>query len=96
MNAILGGLDFTELSEEISRLRVRKPEWEDIISRNQSRKNKVNPTAIVRLMKESLENWNEENLPAIVKHHITKIYANPDGSFEVNIGVHLIGCGGRI
>ena len=32
----------------------------------------------------------------IINFHIARMYANIDGSFTVNVGVHLFGCGGRI
>jgi hypothetical protein len=34
--------------------------------------------------------------PNIIKAHVTRIYAHDDGSYSVNVGVHISGCGGRI
>lgn len=95
MKAILKGIDFPELEDEISRLRVRKSELEDIIARNESNKRKVDKNKIVELFRNSIENW-DVDLKNIIKYHITKIYANIDGSYTVNVGVHINGCGGRI
>ncbi len=96
VKAILSGAEFPELEEELQRLRTRKSEVEDIIAAN-SRENKtVDPAAIVRLFQHSVDNWNEDNIPNIVKYHVTKIYAHLDGSFTVEIGVHINGCGGWI
>lgn len=96
MRYILAGKEFPELETEILRLRVRKSELEDIIAINQRRNKRINPASIVKLFQESIEKWGDDNLQNIIKYHITKIYAHVDGSFTVNIGVHLTGCGRRI
>lgn len=96
VKAILSGAEFPELEEEIHRLRTRKSELEDIISVNTSDRPQVDPAAIVKLFQDSIASWNEENIPNIIKYHITKIYAHSDGSYEVEIGVHTDYCGGRI
>ena len=94
---IMSGKEFPELEEELARLRIRKSELEDIISYKQREKKNVDPNAIIRLFKDSINNWgNDDNLQEILKYHITKIYAHLDGSFTVNMGVHIIGCGRRI
>jgi len=93
MKAILQGLDFTELKDEISRLQIRKSELEDIIARNESNRKKVDKNKIIELFRHSIENW-DVDLKNIIKYHITKIYANIDGSYTVNVGVHIAGCGG--
>lgn len=95
VNAIVSGTEFPELHDEIDRLRVRKSELEDIISRNEGARRKVDPERIVALFKDSIRNW-DTNLKEIVKEHVTKIYAHEDGSYTVNVGVHIRGCGGRI
>lgn len=95
VKVILGGMYFPELEEEIERLRVRKNELLDIITRKELNKRKVDPAKIVELFQYAIDNW-EVDKKNIVKHHISKIYANIDGSFSVNIGVHINGCGGRI
>ena len=95
LRAILNGFnDFPELHEEMDRLRVRKGELEDIIGRRTARRAPVNPKDIVKIFRRSAENW-DTDLPRILREHIEKIYACTDGSFSVNVGVHLNGCGGQ-
>lgn len=97
VKAVLSGMKFPELEEEVSRLRVRKSELEDIMAHKESHGGKkLDPAKIVELFRYSAEHFDEEHLKEIIKFHITKIYANIDGSFTVNVGVHLNGCGGRI
>ncbi len=91
--AILKGLDYPELQTEMFKLRVRKSELEDIISRS-SEKSSVNPDRIVELFRHAVENW-DTDLKSILRSMI-KIYAHADGSFDLNIGVHISGCGGWI
>lgn len=95
VKAILSGITLPELERELRNLRTRKSELEDIISTRQ-KKDYVNAKDIIKLFEESIEEWETENIPTIVKHHITKIYAHPDGSYDIDIGVHINGCGGRI
>ena len=95
LKAILSGMDFTELRDEMDRLRVRKSELEDIICRRTASRQKVDPQSIVRIFEDALDSW-DENLPQIIKQLVTKIYAHTDGTVSVNVGVHLSGCGGRI
>ena len=95
VKAVLSGMKFPELEEEVNRLRVRKSELEDIIAHKESHGGKrLDPAKIVELFRYSAEHFDEEHLKEIIKFHITKIYANIDGSFTVNVGVHLNGCGG--
>ena len=96
VKAVLGGLNLPELEEELDRLRVRKSELEDIIQRRTAERPEVDPAAIVQLFQNAVENWNPENFKEILKSLITKIYAHVDGSYTVNVGVHISGCGGRI
>ena len=93
LKAILSGMDFPELRDEMDRLRVRKSELEDIIGRRTARRQKVDPQSIVDIFEDALDNW-DTNLPTIIKQLVTKIYAHTDGSVTVNVGVHLNGCGG--
>lgn len=95
VKAILTGMVIPELEAELAKLRVRKSELEDIIARNESNVTKVDKSKIIELFKSSIENWDEQ-LKEIIKYHITKIYAHIDGSFTVNVGVHITYCGGRI
>lgn len=91
---ILSGKNFPELQDEVDRLRVRKSELEDIISRSTVGK-KVDKEKIVDMFKKSCEDFST-NLKGVIQDHITKIYAHADGSFSVNVGVHTTGCGTRI
>lgn len=94
VKAVLSGMKIPELEEEMDRLRVRKSELEDIIARRSANRPEVDPAAIVELFKESIENWDDEHLPQIIREHVTKIYAHIDGTYSVNVGVHINGCGG--
>lgn len=91
--AILNGLDYPELQSEMFKLRVRKSELEDILSRS-SEKNPVSAERIAEMFQYSVDNW-DTDLKNILKSMI-KIYAHADGSFDLNIGVHIVGCGGWI
>ena len=86
-------MDFTELRDEMDRLRVRKSELEDIISRRTASRQQVDPQNIVRMFEDAVDNW-DDDLPQIVKQLVTKIYAHTDGTISVNVGVHMNG-GGR-
>ena len=84
-----------ELEEEVSSLRIRKSELEDIIARNASNTKKLDKSQLANFFRSSAENV-DDNIKETVKQHITKIYAHADGSFTVNVGVHIAYCGGRI
>ena len=93
LRAILNGLeDYPGLRDEMDRLRVRKSELEDIIGRRTSSRKTVSPDDIMKIFHHAIEDW-DNDLPRIIKHHITKIYAHTDGSYSVNVGVHINGCG---
>ena len=92
LKAILNGMDIPELRDEMDRLRVRKSELEDIIGRRTANRRPVDPESIFQIFQASIDNW-DTDLPKIINQHVTKIYAHTDGSFTVNVGVHLIGCG---
>lgn len=94
LRAILNGFDnFPELQDEMDKLRVRKRELEEIIARRTSSAKAVDPADIVKVFNYALDHW-DDDLPTIVREHITKIYAHADGSYSVNVGVHITGCGG--
>ena len=97
VKAILGGMDFPELQEEVNSLRIRKSELEDIVAQNARNTKKLDKKKLVEFFKLSASNL-DGNMKEVVKQHITKIYAHVDGSFTVNVGavVHSIDCGGRI
>lgn len=90
--AILKGIDYPELQTEMFRLRVRKSELEDIISRNGSLR-PVSPDRITSLFRHCVDHW-DDDLSSILKALI-KIYAHADGSFDLNIGVHISNCSGQ-
>ena len=92
VRAVLSGLDVPELKEELDRLRVRKAELEDIIAARSSSQPEVDPAAIAAMLKSSIEEWNDENLPQIIRQNIVKIFAHADGTFTVCAGVHMDYC----
>ena len=95
LKALLNGFDdIPELHDEMDKLRIRKSELEDIIGQRQARRTEVNAKDIERLFKNSVERM-DSDLPRVLKEHISKIYAHTDGTFSINVGVHLNGCGGR-
>lgn len=97
INAILVGAEIPELQEEIDFLRNRKNELTEIINVAENKNYTINQKAIEEYLSTSVEDLeNTANLKAIVQKHITKIYANTDGTITVNIGVHIDSCGSRI
>ena len=95
MKAILGGMEFPELQEEIDNLRVRKSQLEDIIARREINQSKVDKKDIINMFKDDINLFGVDNR-TLIKSHISKIYANGDGTFSITVGVHINGCGGRI
>ena len=95
MNAFMSGVVFPEMQEEVDRLRIRKSELEDIVARRSVTNAPVRKDRVVKFFEYAL-NLIEQDPKQAVKALITKIYANTDGSFTVNVGVHLDSCGGRI
>lgn len=93
--AIMNGLDYPELKDEIDRQRVHKSELEDVIARKSEGRAKVDPADIVATFNYATNKW-DDNLKSTVKFLISKIYAHTDGSYTINVGVHIAGCGGRI
>ncbi len=89
LKALLNGFDdFPELRTELDRLRVRKSELEDIIGRRTASRKTVNPANIVKVFQFALDD-RDNSLPKIIRQHITIIYAHADGTYSVNIGVHI-------
>ena len=86
--------DFPELEDEIGRLRVRKAELEDIIAQRTSEHPTVDPAALAEMLRDSVSALGDDQIPALVRRFVQKIYASPDGSYSVEVGVHLDGCGG--
>ena len=92
-------IDFAlpELEEEIAVLRLRKGELDNIIARNASNTQKLDKNKLVELFKYSAANMEADaDIKEAIKCHVEKIYAHADGSFTVNVGVHIKYCGGRI
>lgn len=96
LKAVMTGLDIPELRDEIDQLRNRKAELEDIIKTREAKSGaSVDPAAIVAVLRNAAEEMAAGNVKNIVQQLIQKIYADPDGSYTVEIGVHINGCGGR-
>lgn len=96
VKAILSGMDIPELQSEIDRLRIRKGELEDIIfNKSHNAGKKVDPKHIIAMFQRAVDEWDDIHIKGIIQDFVTKIYANPDGSYTVNIGVHIHGAGGR-
>ena len=91
--AILNGLDYPELREEMLKLRVRKGELEDIVGRSDKR-NPVSAEKIAELLQHYVETW-DTDLKGVLQS-MTKIYAHSDGTYDLEIGVHIMDCGSRI
>lgn len=94
MQAILDGMYFPELQEEMDRLRVRKDELEEIIAKAKSNSPKIDVEDVIGLFRESVVGLENGNVAQVIRHHVTKIYAHADGSKTVNLGVCVTGCGG--
>lgn len=90
--AILKGIDYPELQEEMFKLRVRKSELEDIISRGEEKK-PVDVEKIEKFLRESLDQI-DENAKQVCKS-LVKVYAHPNGNFDIEVGVHMDGCGSQ-
>lgn len=86
--AILKGMDFPELQTEMFKLRVRKSELEDIISRNENQK-PVDAEKIVALFRNAIDNLGSDTKQ--ICKSMVKVYAHSDGSFDLEIGVHTTG-----
>lgn len=95
MKAIMSGMIFPELQDEIDKMRMRKSELEEIISVNSKKDNTVTRDSIRKVFTDSIENLDTDSSVA-VKNLINEIYAHKDGTFTVIMGVHINGCGGRI
>lgn len=90
VNALLNGANIPELAVEIDNLRLRKAELTDIINTANLTCKSVDPLAIEKMFINAAANLdNAANIKALINAFVTKIYANPDGSATVQIGVHL-------
>ena len=91
IKAVMEGLDIPELKSEISALKVRKMELEDIISSNKQNAPKISRDELMQAFENdirTINNCTAQELKAIIKRNVTKIHAHADGSYEVYIGVH--------
>ncbi|MDL2238145.1 recombinase family protein [Christensenellaceae bacterium OttesenSCG-928-K19] len=95
MKSIRTGLDIPELRDELEKMRIRKSELDDIISRRSTKKTPVQPEKVINLIKWGIENIDTDP-KRVIQNHITKIYAHADGSYDISIGVSIVGCGGWI
>lgn|GEM_PF-329691 len=94
VKAVLSGMDAPELRDEIDRLRTRKSELNDIItSKSATHGRRVDPKKIEAMFQSAVENWDDNHVKGIIQNFVTKIYADPDGSYTVEIGVHTTGAG---
>ena len=91
--AILKGIDYPELQEEMLRLRVRKSELEDIIRRGRE-KNPVSVEKLVQLFRDAMERLDTDTKQ--VCKAMVKVYAHSNGDCDLEVGVHMNGCGSQI
>ena len=91
--AILRGIDYPELQDELSRLRVRRDELQDVIAISQRENPTVTADQIRAIFAGALADLDNDNPRSAIQTCVQKIYANTDGSFSVDIGVHTNGCG---
>ena len=87
--AILSGADYSELNEEIARLKVRKTELEELLA--VSPELILTKETIVNKLKQDAQHLQNGDIERLVRSYITKIYAHRD---EVIItgGVNISGC----
>lgn len=91
--AILDGADYSELHEEMARLRVRKAELEEIIGMTPDLV--LTKAMIEARLKEDAQHLQEGDIARLVKAYVTKIYAH-DNEVIITGGVNMSDCGGRI
>ena len=88
--AILKGIDYPELQEEMFRLRVRKSELEDIIRRGEEKK-PVSAEKLEQLFQHAVKQLDTDTKQ--ICKSMVKIYAHPNGDCDLEVGVHISGCG---
>lgn len=93
VKAVLDGLDFPELQDKVSNIRLRIAELEQIISTSPYRS--ITREDIIKQLKKDAEHITSEDMPRLVKAYVTKIYAH-NNEVIITGGVNLNGCGGRI
>lgn len=94
INAILSGINIPELQSEIDRLQLRKGDLEDIIAYKSSHKQPITKEEIIDILN-GLKAQLEVDIDEAIKSCVHKIYAYPDGSYTVEIGVVTNGSSGR-
>lgn len=93
MRAILNGMDYPELRDEMDKLRVRKSELANVIELTSRPAPEVTPEQIESVFDAAREALNSDAPKLAVQTCVQKIYAHTDGSFAIDIGVHTNGCG---
>lgn len=98
LKAVKNGIDFPELQDEMSNMRRRKSELEEILSRQQPVRQWFRVDDIIASLKESaLMLEDSRNFKTLIKNHVIKIQSHADGSFSVHMGVvHTTGSGTRV
>lgn len=91
--AVMEGLDYPELRDEIDTVRQRIAELENALAL--PKETTITKEMIVAQLKKDVANLKPEDMPRLVKNYITKIYAHDD-KLVITGGVNLIGCGDRI
>jgi len=84
--AVLDGADFSELREEMARLKVRKAELEEILA--MSPNIVLTREAIAAKLRADAQSLEEGDVERLLKAYVTKIYAHND-EIIITGGVHL-------
>ena len=91
MKAILDGADFTELNEEMARLKIRKAELEEILALSPDLV--LTKELIANKLRKDAQCLQDGDIERLVKAYVTKIYAHSN-EVIITMGVNTIGCGG--
>ena len=86
---LLGGWDCPELHDEVDKLRQRKEELTAIIGGHGHSNAKMDAKKLAEIMRRDAAEF-KDHPKEIIRRYITKIYADPDGTFTVGIGVHIM------
>ena len=92
LKAIRDGLAFPELQEEISRIRLRISELENLLA--VSKNSVITKEMIIAKLKKDVADISPDTMPRLVKSYVTKIYA-ADDEIIITGGVSTDGAGGR-